>query len=109
MMKKCLFEQWKARHQAYLAHKDEADIQAVDEGQTEQEIPEAKKSKRVLFRNRKKTESLKSKKETGEKVQTLKVDIPSKVVWKAIPVLVTSLLLAALALYFISPTSKKNK
>ncbi len=56
-----------------------------------------------------KTESLKSKKETGEKVQTLKVDIPSKVVWKAIPVLVTSLLLAALALYFISPTSKKKQ
>ncbi len=32
MMKKCLFEQWKARHQAYLAHKDEVEIQAVDEG-----------------------------------------------------------------------------
>ncbi len=41
--KSAFFEQWKARHQAYLAHKDEADIQAVDEGQTEQEIPEAKK------------------------------------------------------------------
>ncbi len=54
-MKKCLFEQWKARHQAYLAHKDDADIQAVDEGQTEQKIPEAKKSKRAFSGNKQKT------------------------------------------------------
>ncbi|HEM2827020.1 FtsQ-type POTRA domain-containing protein [Streptococcus suis] len=108
--KSAFFEQWKARHQAYLAHKDDADIQAVDEGQTEQKIPEAKKSKRGLFQGiNRRQESLESKKETEKKVQSLKVDIPSKVVWKAIPVLVTSLLLAALALYFISPTSKKKQ
>ncbi|HEM5184706.1 TPA: FtsQ-type POTRA domain-containing protein [Streptococcus suis] len=108
--KSAFFEQWKARHQAYLAHKDEADIQAVDEGQTEQEIPEAKKSKRVLFQGiNRRQESLESKKETEKEVQSLKADIPSKVVWKAVPVLVTSLLLAALALYFISPTSKKKQ
>lgn len=108
--KSAFFEQWKARHQAYLAHKDDADIQAVDEGQTEQEIPEAKKSKRVLFQGiNRRQESLESKTETEKKVQSLKADIPSKVVWKAVPVLVTSLLLAALALYFISPTSKKKQ
>ncbi|MFX3943935.1 cell division protein FtsQ, partial [Streptococcus suis] len=75
--------------------------QAVDDGQTEQENPEAKNSKRVLFQGiERKTESLKYKKETGEKVQSLKVYIPSKVFLKAIQVLVTSLLLAAIALYF---------
>ncbi|HEM4634846.1 TPA: FtsQ-type POTRA domain-containing protein [Streptococcus suis] len=108
--KSAFFEQWKARHQAYLAHKDEADVQAVDEGQTEQKSPKARKSKRVLFQGiNRRQESRESKKETEKEVQTLKVDIPSKVVWKAVPVLVASLLLAALALYFISPTSKKKQ
>ncbi|HFI0400837.1 TPA: cell division protein FtsQ/DivIB [Streptococcus suis] len=108
--KSAFFEQWKARHQAYLAHKDEADVQAVDEGQTEQKSPKARKSKRVLFQGiNRRQESRESKKETEKEVQTLKVDIPSKVVWKAVPVLLASLLLAALALYFISPTSKKKQ
>lgn len=48
--KSAFFEQWKARHQAYLAHKDAAEIQAVDEGQTEQENPEAKRVKGSFFR-----------------------------------------------------------
>ncbi len=59
--------------------------------------------------NKQKTRESGIQKETEKEVQTLKVDIPSKVVWKAVPVLVASLLLAALALYFISPTSKKNR
>ncbi|HHT7813714.1 TPA: cell division protein FtsQ/DivIB [Streptococcus suis] len=108
--KSAFFEQWKARHQAYLAHKDEVEIQAVDEGQTEQKSPKAKKSKRVLFQGiNRRQESLESKKETEKKIHPLQTAIPSKVVWKAVPVLVASLLLAALALYFISPTSKKKQ
>ncbi|MGU7998745.1 cell division protein FtsQ/DivIB [Streptococcus suis] len=108
--KSAFFEQWKARHQAYLAHKDEADIQAVDEGQKEQKSPKARKSKRVLFQGiNRRQESRESKKETEKKIHPLQTAIPSKVVWKAVPVLVASLLLAALALYFISPTSKKKQ
>lgn len=97
--KSAFFEQWKAKHQAYLASKVKAD--------NSEELPSTIQEKRKLFQGIKKPGKLSSvpkNKLEGKKIK--QVEIPKKVIWKSVPILVVSLLLAALSLYFISPTSK---
>lgn len=97
--KSAFFEQWKAKHQAYLASKVKAD--------NSEEVPSIVQEKKKLFQGIKKPGKLSSvpkNKLEGKKIK--QVEIPKKVIWKSVPILVVSLLLAALSLYFISPTSK---
>ncbi|MDQ8767583.1 FtsQ-type POTRA domain-containing protein [Streptococcus ruminantium] len=99
------FEQWKARHEAYLASQDEPKESDISEEHQEPQI-----TKQPIFKGIKRIKKTpESETEAVETVKKLKLDIPSKVIWKAVPVLTVSLLLAALALYFISPTSKKKQ
>lgn len=97
--KSAFFEQWKAKHQAYLASKVKAD--------DSEEVPSIVQEKKKLFQGIKKPgklSSLPKNKLEGKKIK--QVEIPKKVILKSVPILVVSLLLAALSLYFISPTSK---
>lgn len=97
--KSAFFEQWKAKHQAYLASKVKAD--------DSEEVPSIVQEKKKLSQGIKKPgklSSLPKNKLEGKKIK--QVEIPKKVILKSVPILVVSLLLAALSLYFISPTSK---
>ncbi|HFI0237888.1 TPA: cell division protein FtsQ/DivIB [Streptococcus suis] len=93
--KSAFFEQWKTKHQAYL----ESHKQAVTSEEIVSSVQEKKKKSR-------KPASF-SASSSSRKV-TVDFAIPKRVIWKTVPILLTSLLLAALSLYFISPTSKKK-
>ncbi|HFI2473299.1 TPA: cell division protein FtsQ/DivIB [Streptococcus suis] len=97
--KSAFFEQWKAKHQAYLEHQKQTVIS--------EEVPSIVQEKKKLFQGIKKPGKLSSvPKNQLEEKKNRQVEIPKKVIWKSVPILVVSLLLAALSLYFISPTSK---
>lgn len=97
--KSAFFEQWKAKHVAYLASLEQ-DNSLVQE-------PDNKKEGNFLG-----TSKLKKVKKSKEKSQKLKKQIsplPSSVFLKAVPVIGLSILFLLLSLYFISPTSKNKK
>ncbi|HFU3844164.1 TPA: cell division protein FtsQ/DivIB [Streptococcus suis] len=97
--KSAFFEQWKAKHQAYLASQE----QEISNSEVVSETKEKKK----LFQGIKKTRNLATVPDSvSEKKLTVDLAIPRSVLWKTVPILLTSILLAALSLYFISPTSK---
>lgn len=97
------FEQWKAKHEAYLASQDE-----LQKSETSEESQEPKKAKQPLFQGIKKAKK-EPETESIETTRKSKSSISSKMIWKAVSILTISLFLAALALYFISPTSKKKQ
>ncbi|HFU4001407.1 TPA: cell division protein FtsQ/DivIB [Streptococcus suis] len=99
--KSAFFEQWKTKHQAYL----ESQKQAV----TSEEVVPPVQEKKKLFQGVKKSRKP-APVPTSSLDRKVTVDfvIPKTVLWKTVPILLMSLLLAALSLYFISPTSKKK-
>lgn len=97
--KSAFFEQWKVKHQAYLASKVQEDCSI--------EVTSKTQEKKKLFQGIKRTQTLATVSDSvSEKKIAVDIAIPQSVLWKAVPILLTSLLLAALSLYFISPTSK---
>ncbi|MDG3131548.1 FtsQ-type POTRA domain-containing protein [Streptococcus suis] len=98
------FEQWKARHQAYLASQRQSVVSETTD--VTKNIGKPKKLFEGVKLSKTITEVPANHEETAER---FKINLPTRVVWKAIPVLVVSLLLMALSLYFISPTSKHKK
>lgn len=99
--KSAFFEQWKTKHQAYL----ESHKQAV----TSEEVVSSVQEKKKLFQGIKKSRKPASiPASSSSRKLTVDFAIPKRVLWKTMPILLTSLLLAALSLYFISPTSKKK-
>ncbi|MGQ7461617.1 cell division protein FtsQ/DivIB [Streptococcus suis] len=93
--KSAFFEQWKAKHEAYLASLEETK-------EPVQEIGSVKKSR--LFQGIGKARETKVEKTTNKPTP-----LPSSVFLKSLPVLGVSIAMAALALYFISPTSKNKQ
>lgn len=102
--KSAFFEQWKARHQAYLASQQQSDTPETTD--VTEKIGKQKKLFEGVKLSKTITEVPADHEATAER---FKINLPTRVVWKAIPVLVVSLLLMALSLYFISPTSKHKK
>lgn len=107
--KSAFFEEWKHRHQAYLASLEQGEQSEEVEKEAEETVRPAKPGLFQGLKLQKVAGELSSTDEKEERVsKEPKPALPSKVIWKAVPVLVTSLLLAAASLYFISPTSKKK-
>ncbi|HFI0402033.1 TPA: cell division protein FtsQ/DivIB [Streptococcus suis] len=98
--KSAFFEQWKAKHEAYLAGLEETKDPV-------QEIDSVKKS--GLFQGISKARDSKEFQTKVEKPTTRPAPMPSSVFLKSLPVLGVSIAMAALALYFISPTSKNKQ
>lgn len=95
--KSAFFEQWKAKHAAYLAKLDE-------QLETVEEVTQIKKSR--LFQGINKSKEKEATKKKAENKVRDRTPLPPSVFLKATPVIGMSILLAALSLYFISPTSK---
>ncbi|WP_312248978.1 FtsQ-type POTRA domain-containing protein [Streptococcus parasuis] len=106
--KSAFFEQWKSRHQAYLEQQNQQDEEVfvpVDE-------PEKKKNGFLKRREKNKKTNETPTEITDDALEqepvTLKKKdpLPRMVLLKAIPVLLGSLVLFLLSLYFITPFSK---
>ena len=102
------FNQWKERHQAYLASL---------ESEKTPEKEEANEKKPLLFKGRKKE---KTRKEDSQKTEQYskfhlldeqkktKPPIPTPVLLKALPILILSVFSLLVSLFFISPASKQK-
>ncbi|HEM6083586.1 TPA: FtsQ-type POTRA domain-containing protein [Streptococcus suis] len=101
--KSAFFEQWKAKHEAFLANQHE-----IDSLHSETDVE--KLDKTPLFQGIQKAKKKKKPKGTASdsSVKRPRFTVPSKVLWRSAPILATSILMAALALYFISPMSKNK-
>lgn len=102
--KSAFFEKWKERHQAYLEEQEEeSNLPATSEPVEE---------KRSLFKGLRKRSAVtevdsSDADEVVEQVEKKQVQpIPGRAIAKAIPVLLLSLALMALSVYFVSPYSK---
>ncbi|MBY5035277.1 FtsQ-type POTRA domain-containing protein [Streptococcus gallolyticus] len=94
------FQQWKARHQAYLASQKE------EEQEGEAEDQPARLSLQELRKSLRQAEK-KSVESADEPVKKIKKNpIPAIVIWKSLPVFFVSMVLILASLYFISPLSK---
>ncbi|HFI0144541.1 TPA: cell division protein FtsQ/DivIB [Streptococcus suis] len=100
--KSAFFEQWKAKHQAYLASQ-EREVESVE---SPPQLQEQKKLFQGIKKPRKQAPVSNS---YSDRKLTIDFAIPKVVLWKSVPILLTSLLLAALSLYFISPTSRAKE
>lgn len=97
--KSAFFEQWKAKHMAYLERQKQTVIS--------EEVGPSVQEKKPLFQGLKKPlKATPVSKNRLEGKKNRQIEIPKEVILKSLPILAVSLLLAALSLYFISPTSK---
>ncbi|MET3643421.1 cell division protein FtsQ/DivIB [Streptococcus gallinaceus] len=92
------FQQWKARHQAYLSSKMQDD---------EQEETQEEKESHPSLQHLKKVEEKEEKQET-QAPRVKRKPIPSAIIWKSVPVFLVSFFLVISSIYFISPYSKQK-
>lgn len=108
------FRQWKERHQAYLASQATLE-KTAEETESKTDVSEdlpSKPSRLFSFPFFKKKKDSAAQTETVEKADVVKKKskppIPASAIWKSMPIILFSLSFVIVAIYFISPLSRKK-
>ncbi len=102
------FEQWKKKHRAYLISQGKL-VEEPEETEPNKEPtnPSEEEEEPVLFQGLDETAA---DEPTDQEDSEVKAEgIPQKVILKTLPIFLGGLLMAAIALYFISPYSKEKQ